>query len=84
MRVVADFFEMAGWRAVCLGADVPPADVATAAVYFDADLAVVSAALATHLKTVRQTVAALRRLEDREVKVLVGEPRRLGDRVALR
>lgn len=72
VRVLADFFEIAGWRAVCLGADVPPADLAAAAQTFDADLVVISVALATQLETVRQSVDALRRLEDREVKILVG------------
>lgn len=72
VRVLADFFELAGWRSVCLGADVPPAEVATAAVYFDADLAVLSAALAVQLKTAGRTVDALRALEGREVKILVG------------
>ena len=72
VRVVADFFEMAGWRSICLGADVPPSDLAAAARHFDADLAVVSAALTTQLKAVRQSVEALRRVEDREVKILVG------------
>ncbi len=72
VRVLADFFEIAGWRAICLGADVPPSQVATAAVYFDADLAVLSAALAVQLKAVGQSVDAIRALDDREVKILVG------------
>ena len=72
VRVLADFFEIAGWRAVCLGADVPPSEVATAAVYFDADLVVLSAALAVQLKTVGQSVEALRALDGREVKILAG------------
>ena len=71
-RVVADFFEMAGWRAVCLGADVPVSELAAAAQSFDADLAVLSAAHTTQLKTVRLSIEALRRVEDREVKILVG------------
>ena len=71
-RVVADFFEMAGWRAVCLGADVPAAELAAAARAFDADLAVLSAAHATQLRTVRQSIEVVRGLQDREIKVLVG------------
>lgn len=72
VRVLADFFGIAGWRSICLGADVPPADLATAVVYFDPDLLVLSAALATQLKTVRQTIEAVRMLPDRSVKILVG------------
>lgn len=72
VRVLADFFEISGWRAVCLGADVPPSEVATAAVYYDAELVVLSAALAVQLKTVAQSVEALRALDGREVKILAG------------
>ncbi len=71
-RVLADFFEVAGWRSICLGADVPAADVALAVVYFDADVLVLSAALATQLKSVRRTIETVRALPEREVKILVG------------
>ncbi len=72
VRVLADFFEIGGWQSICLGADVPPSEVATAAVYFEADLVVLSAALAVQLQTVAQSVEALRALDSRDVKVLVG------------
>lgn len=72
VRALADFFEIAGWRSICLGADVPAADVATAAVYFSADLVVLSAALTTQLKALRRTIETVRRLPDLEVEILVG------------
>lgn len=72
VRVLADFFELDGWRAVCLGGDVPTPNLAAAVVYFDADLLAVSAALAAQLKTLRRAVEAVRALPEREVKILVG------------
>jgi methanogenic corrinoid protein MtbC1 len=72
VRVLADFFEMAGWRAVCLGADVPPSDLAVAAQYFDADLLLLSAALTTQIKAVRRSIEAVHKLENHGVKILVG------------
>ncbi len=72
VRVLADFFAIAGWRSICLGADVPPSDLATATVYFDADLLVISAALSTQLKATRQTIEEVRQLPDRTTKILVG------------
>ncbi len=72
VRVLADFFEMAGWRSICLGANVPPSDLATAVVYFDADLLMLSAALSTQIKMARQTIEEVRQLPDRTTKILVG------------
>lgn len=72
IRAVADFFEMAGWRAVSLGADVPAADVAAAVQFFDADLVVLSATLATQLKALREAIESVRAVSDGKAKVLVG------------
>ena len=72
VRVLADFFEIAGWRSIGIGADVPAADLATATIYFEADLVMLSAALPTQLKTARQTIEAIRQLPDCKAKILVG------------
>ncbi|NGP52944.1 cobalamin-dependent protein [Thioalkalivibrio sp. XN8] len=72
VRVLADFFDMAGWRAVHLGASVPAGEMASAVQYFDADLVVISAALSVQLPKVADAVTALRRIEDRRVRVMVG------------
>lgn len=72
VRMLADFFEIAGWRSICLGADVPASDLATAVVYFDADLLALSAALPTQLKALRQAIETVRALPDRDVKIMVG------------
>ena len=59
-RLVSDFFELAGWRAVCLGADVPSDEIQMAVSYFDADLLVLSATLATQLKAVTEAIEGVR------------------------
>ena len=72
VRALSDLFEVAGWRSVCLGADVPPSEVADAAGYFEADLVVLSAALSTQLETVEKSIQAVREHSSRDVKVMVG------------
>lgn len=72
VRVLSDLFEISGWRSICLGANVPAADLATAATYFNADLILLSTALSTQLKATRATIEALRGLTDLDVKILVG------------
>jgi len=71
VRAVSDFFELAGWRAVCLGGDTPAADFAEAVKCFGANLVLISAALSTQLKSVRTTIQAIRDLES-DCKIMVG------------
>jgi len=59
-RIVADFFEMAGWRVVYLGANMPPEDIAQGAIAFEADVLVLSATLTTHLDPLKMTIATVR------------------------
>jgi len=72
VRMLSHFFELAGWRAVCLGPDMPRADLAAAVHYFNADLLILSAALSTQLKRVQETISAVREAADRDVAILVG------------
>lgn len=72
VRVLADFFDISGWRAVHLGANVPTSELATALQYFDGDLLVLSAALSVQLPKVAEAIAAVRRIEGRTVQVMVG------------
>jgi methanogenic corrinoid protein MtbC1 len=71
VRVISDFFEFAGWRAVCLGADLPPADIAAAVKFFEPAIVLLSAALTTQLKAVRETVQAVRDMKT-PCRVMVG------------
>ena len=72
IRAVADLFELAGWRVISLGANVPPADVASASKFFDADLVVLAATLTTQLKQLQATIDAIRAARGDTVKILVG------------
>ena len=72
VRAVADFFDTAGWRSLCLGADVPANDVAGAAQFFGADLVVLATTLTTQIKSLQATIAALRASSGEGVSILVG------------
>lgn len=72
-RLLAELFELAGWRSVSLGADVPRLDLLQALEGFEADLLVLSATLSRHLITVRSTIELVRtQIARPELKVLVG------------
>ena len=73
LRMVADFFEMAGWKTVYLGAGLPDACLAEAVAASRASVVALSASLDLHLPAVRRAITALR--EDARthcVHVLVG------------
>lgn len=75
LLMVADIFEVHGWRTITLGANVPVVDLAQAVETFDADLLLISAALSGQLPAVRDTIRAVRGREPtRDTKVLVGGP----------
>jgi methanogenic corrinoid protein MtbC1 len=60
LQAVADFFEMAGWRTIHLGADVPIDEVAQAVECFSVDLLALSAFLNVQIETVKSTIQAVR------------------------
>ena len=73
IQAVCDFFEMDGWKAVQLGADVPIGDLVEAVDCFQADLLALSATLSSHFPKLRETVAAIRNSDrGKAVKILVG------------
>jgi methanogenic corrinoid protein MtbC1 len=74
VRAVADLFELAGWRSLCLGADAPPGEVANAVQFFGADLVVLGTTLTTQLKSLEATIAAIRSIDGAAVRILVGGP----------
>lgn len=70
---VADFFEMAGWRAIPLGANMPVDDLVQAVEFFQADVLGLSASLSTQLPALRETLVAVRRAPTgANLKILVG------------
>jgi len=72
VRVAADFLEMNGYRSVFLGADIPPAEFARAAIDFEVDLVVIGATWPAGIEAVREAVKAVHCIEDRRIRVLVG------------
>jgi methanogenic corrinoid protein MtbC1 len=60
LHAVADFFEMAGWRTVRLGANVPIADLAQAVEFFVVELLVLSVSMNVQLDTFKSTIQAVR------------------------
>jgi methanogenic corrinoid protein MtbC1 len=71
VRLVSDFFEFAGWRAICLGSDLPAAETAQAVQFFDSSLVLLSASLTTQLTAVRETIQAIRAVKP-DCKIMVG------------
>lgn len=75
LQVVADFFEMDGWRVIPLGADMPIHDLVQAVEFFEADLLGLSVSMSNQLDTLHATIAAVRNsAQARSVKILVGGP----------
>lgn len=74
VRVLADLFALEGWRAVCLGADVPSSALARAVLHFAPDLLVLASALAVQLPVLREAIEAVRPVPGEGVRVLVGGP----------
>jgi methanogenic corrinoid protein MtbC1 len=73
LQMVADVFELNGWRTISLGANVPVSDLVQATESFQADLLLISAALGKHLTNVRDTIRAIRQHDaTRHIKILVG------------
>ena len=88
-HAVADFFEIAGWRAVNLGSDVPKEALVQCVRDYEPDLLVLAATLDTHRSVVQETVQLLRHELNKngsELKIMIGggafdqstDPRRMG------
>ena len=71
LRVVADFFEIAGWRVIHLGPDVPSDEIAQAAAHFEVDVVALSTCLPTQIGQAAATVETIRKRVP-EVKILIG------------
>ncbi len=72
-RMVADRFEISGWRAVLLGANSPTFDLARSVIDYETDLVALSAALTLHVRSTYEIVGAIRALPERaDVPILAG------------
>jgi methylmalonyl-CoA mutase cobalamin-binding domain/chain len=73
VRMVADFFEMAGWDTLYLGANVPSASIVKTLVEQRADVLGVSVTITAHMPTLNDLIATVRSHPDcMQVKVCVG------------
>ncbi len=72
LRAVADLYQLAGWRTIFLGADVPVDDLPAVIGYFQADLLLLGATLTTQLPRVQQAIASIHSRCERPVKIIVG------------
>jgi len=73
IQVVADLFEIDGWRVIQLGSNVPADDLAQGVEFYDADLVALSVSLPTQLTVLEETIAAVRTCQrGNAVKILVG------------
>jgi len=60
IRMVLDSFELNGWDAVCLGADVPTDNLPSALLAYDPKVVLISATMIYHLSEVRKAIAVIR------------------------
>ena len=72
LRAVGDLYQLAGWRVIFVGADVPLQEFPTMLTFFGADLLMLGATMATHVPRVEQALNAIRSRCERPVRVLVG------------
>lgn len=73
MRMVADFFEMAGWDAYYLGASTPLPDLLRSISAWHPEVVAISATMSRHVAEVGEIIQAIRaRPEIAEIPILVG------------
>lgn len=73
LHAVADFFEMAGWQTIRLGADVPTRDLVESIGCFHVDLLALSASQTVQIETVKSAIEAVRaESQGQHPKILVG------------
>jgi len=72
IRAIADLYQLAGWRVIYLGSDVPIQDLPVMIGYFDADLLVLSATLDIQIPNIQTAVDEVRERCERNINILVG------------
>ncbi|NLE44805.1 MAG: cobalamin-binding protein [Chloroflexi bacterium] len=73
IRMVADFFEMAGWDTYYLGANTPSSSILQVLTTQKANVLGISATMQTHIGTMRDLIQRVRAAEEgRNVAILVG------------
>lgn len=72
LRALADMYQLAGWRAIFVGCDVPLQELPALLSFFEADLLMLGATLATHVPRVEQAIRSIRERCERPVRIVVG------------
>lgn len=73
IRMVADFFDLAGWKVYYLGANVPDSDIVRIVNERRADVLAVSVTLSKHLLQTRRVINAVRNSPiGARIKIIVG------------
>lgn len=74
-RAVADLVELAGFRVICLGGDVPVRDLLQACSDFEATALILSATMTVHLPALAKAIDAVRVMQheqERSLRIIVG------------
>ncbi|MDZ4772429.1 MAG: cobalamin-dependent protein [Planctomycetota bacterium] len=72
VSIVSAFFELAGWKSICLGANTPVDDVVRIVERFDADVVALGATIDIQREAAAQTIAALRKARPNQFIVVGG------------
>ncbi|MDQ5852296.1 MAG: cobalamin-dependent protein [Chloroflexota bacterium] len=72
VRMVADLFELEGWKTIYLGANTPTSSIVKTVVDQKADVLALSATMTYHVQPVAEVIAVVRSSEARHVRILVG------------
>jgi len=72
VQMIADFFEMDGWRSINLGANMPISDLRQALIEHRVDLLALSASSPMHVRSIGEVIDQLRQPPTQDVKVIVG------------
>lgn len=72
IRAIAYLMELEGWRTIFLGSDMPRSDLPAAVKFYEADLVMLSIALSTQIRALKKSIADIRELCGRDVKIMVG------------
>ncbi len=73
VRMVADFFEMEGWKTFYLGANTPSESIIKTMINNDADLLLISATISSHIGEVVKLIKTVRSCNDcNDPRIIVG------------
>lgn len=72
LRAAADLYQLAGWRTIFLGADVPLEDILAMLDVFAADVLLLGVVLARQLPTAAETIRLVHQRRERKTLVIVG------------